>query len=132
MPLASLCSLLLPTDENWESRLPTLDYSNPTSKNGEASAPIASGVYYSQVPTEETPLEVTCNEQHQQTDLPTLAPSGYVPMVQVFEIEPYTEAHWYPLDVVCRTFREQGNITLIRFNGIVKNRYIKYIPASFE
>ena len=34
-------------------------------------------------------------------------------MVQVFEIEPYTEAHWYPLDVVCRTFREQGKFDIL-------------------
>ena len=113
-------SFLPPTDENWESRLPALDYSYLTSKNGEASAPIASGVYYSHVPTEEIPSDKTSNDQHQQTDMSALAPAGYVPMVQVFEIEPYTEAHWYPLDVVCRTFREQGNVTPFSFIYIGK------------
>merc|ERR1712038_109345 len=97
------------TDENWESRLPSFDIANPTNHKGEASAPIASGVYYSQISSEDKTTEETKTiEQHQQADIPAQAPADYVPMVQVFEIEPYTEAHWYPLDVVCRTFREQG------------------------
>ena len=97
------------TDENWESRLPSFDNANPTNHREEASAPITSGVYYSQISSEDkTPAETKAVEQHQQADIPAQAPADYVPMVQVFEIEPYTEAHWYPLDVVCRTFREQG------------------------
>ena len=98
-------------DDNWESRLSSIDYSTQAEEHGEP-APIASGVYYSEIPTKGTISEnETLNNNENQPMVPSgFAPTGYVPMVQVFEIEPYTEAHWYPLDVVCRTFREQGTI----------------------
>ena len=102
-----------PADENWETRLPSLDFSNPTNSNKEIPAPTTSGVYYSEIAEESNNLTDETSSEHQQSDMPVVAPADYVPMVQVFEIEPYSEAHWYPLDVVCRTFREQGNTPFI-------------------
>jgi len=102
-----------PADENWETRLPSLDFSNPLNSNKEIPAPITSGVYYSEISEENNNLTDETSSEHQQSDMPVVAPADYVPMVQVFEIEPYSEAHWYPLDVVCRTFREQGNTSFI-------------------
>ena len=101
-----------PADENWETRLPSIDISNPPNSNKEIPAPTTSGVYYSEISGESNNLTDETSSEHQQSDMPVVAPADYVPMVQVFEIEPYSEAHWYPLDVVCRTFREQGNTPL--------------------
>ena len=101
-----------PPDDNWELRLPPMDLSTNLKPEEEARPPAASGVYYNEAPTEEKHFIQTesTNSSHQQPpDISSIAPAGCVPMVQVFETEPYTEAHWYPLDIVCRTFREQGN-----------------------
>ena len=96
-------------DDNWESRLPLLEFVLESNSN-KVPPPGVSGVYYSEIPTTEiiSEAEKTNVEPQPSHDSSGLAPAGYVPMVQVFEIEPYTQAHWYPLDVVCRTFRDQG------------------------
>ena len=89
-----------------------MDLSTNLKPGEEAPPPAASGIYYNEAPTEEKHFIQTesTNTSHQQPpDISSIAPAGCVPMVQVFETEPYTEAHWYPLDIVCRTFREQGN-----------------------
>ena len=104
-----------PADENWVTRLPSIDFSNPPNSNKEIPAPTTSGVYYSEISEESNNLTDETSSKHQQSDMPVVAPADYVPMVQVFEIEPYSEAHWYPLDVVCRTFREQGNTQFIHY-----------------
>ena len=102
-----------PPDDNWESRLSSLDFATESEEHKD-SAPISSGVYYSELPTTDSITEKETSEsvKDQPIDAACISPTNYVPMVQVFEIEPYTEAHWYPLEVVCRTFREQGMLIM--------------------
>ena len=110
-------SYLPPPDDNWESRLPPIELSAPSKPNGELAQPIASGVYYSEAQKCESDerVDTLTESQPQPPDITCVAPSDYVPMVQVFEMEPYTQAHWYPLETVCQTFRGQG--MFLRFHA---------------
>ena len=67
-------------------------------------------MYYSEAQKCESDerVDTITESQPQPPDITCVAPSDYVPMVQVFEMEPYTQAHWYPLETVCQTFRGQG------------------------
>ena len=111
-------SYLPPPDDNWESRLPPIELSAPSKPNGELAQPIASGVYYSEPQKCESDerVDTLTESQPQPPDITCVAPPDYVPMVQVFEMEPYTQAHWYPLETVCQTFRGQG--MFLRFYAV--------------